>query len=74
MGVIFIKRPFSYRFEMFNNTAFAVIAIVSALAMFGVVMVTVAVTLPLQEAEAGCERGSAGSLAFNASKGRCFHP
>jgi hypothetical protein len=57
-----------------NNTTLAVVAIVSALAMFGVVMVTVAITLPLQEAEAGCERGAAASLAFNASKGRCFHP
>jgi hypothetical protein len=57
-----------------NNTTFAVIAIVSALAMFGVVMVTVAVTLPLQEAEAGCERGRGLPIAFNASLGRCFNP
>jgi hypothetical protein len=57
-----------------NNTTFAVIAVVSALAMFGAVFVTVAITLPLQEAEAGCERGAAVSLAFNASKGRCFNP
>jgi hypothetical protein len=55
-----------------NNTTFAVIAIVSALAMFGVVMVTITVTLPLQQAEAGCERGNAVSLAVNASQGRCF--
>jgi len=55
---------------MNNNTAFAVIAIVSALALFGVVVITVAVTIPsLQEAEAaGCRT----SQAFNASKGRCF--
>ncbi len=53
-----------------NNTTFAVIAIVSALAMFGVVMVTVATTIQLQEAEAqGCPLGTP---APNASKGRCF--
>jgi hypothetical protein len=55
-----------------NNNQLALIAIVAALALFGVVMVTVAVTLPLQQAEAGCERGGAPSTAFNASKGRCF--
>ena len=58
-----------------NNTTFAVIAIVSALAMFGVVMVTVATTMQLQEAEArGCLNPNApggGSVAVNASKGRC---
>jgi hypothetical protein len=55
-----------------NNTTFVIIAIVSALALFGVVVVTVAVTIPLQqEAEA---RGCKHSVAFNASKGRCFHP
>jgi hypothetical protein len=56
---------------MNNNTTFVVIAIVSALALFGVVMVTVAVTMQLQEAEAaGCKPTTP---AFNASKGRCFH-
>jgi hypothetical protein len=56
-----------------NNTTFVIIAIVSALALFGVVVVTVAVTIPLQQqAEArGCAPGGPG---FNASKGRCFHP
>ena len=52
----------------------AVIAIVAALALLGVVVITVAVTIPLQEAEAGCERGGAPSTAVNASKGRCFRP
>jgi hypothetical protein len=53
-----------------NNTTFAVIAVVSALAMFGVVMVTVAATIQLQHAEAvGCPAGVPGA---NASKGRCF--
>jgi hypothetical protein len=50
----------------------AVVAIVATLAMFGVVMVTIA--LPLQQAEAGCERGRGLPIAFNASLGRCFNP
>ncbi len=50
------------------------IAVVAALALLGVVVVTVAVTIPLQEAEAGCERGAAVGQAFNASQGRCFRP
>ena len=50
----------------------AILALVAALALLGVVVVTVAVTIPLQQAEArGCESGGAG-VAFNASKGRCF--
>jgi hypothetical protein len=48
---------------------------VAALAVLGVVVVTVAtLTIPVQEAEAGCEKGRGGSIAFNASKGRCFRP
>lgn len=47
-----------------------VIAIVAALAVFGVVLVTVAETM--QQAEArGC---SPTSAAANASKGRCIQP
>jgi hypothetical protein len=57
-----------------QQTSMAVIAIVAALGVLGVVMVLVAQNLAIQEAEAGCERGAAGSHAFNASKGRCFHP
>jgi hypothetical protein len=59
---------------MTTITSMAIIAIVAALALLGVVVVTVAVTIPLQEAEAGCERGAASGTAFNASKGRCFRP
>jgi hypothetical protein len=56
---------------MQNNNQLAIIALVAALAVLGVVVVTVAVTIPLQEAEA---RGCPGTNpAFNASKGRCFH-
>jgi len=60
--------------KMQNNNQLAMIAVVAALALLGVVVVTVAVTIPLQEAEAGCERGAAVGQAFNASQGRCFRP
>jgi hypothetical protein len=59
---------------MTKTTSMTVIAIVAALGLFGVVIVLAVVTMPVQEAEAGCERGAAGSHAVNASKGRCFHP
>ena len=52
-----------------DNTTFVVVAIVAALALIGVVAITV-VTIPQQQAEAaGCRPLSAG---FNASKGFCF--
>ncbi len=57
---------------MQNNNQLAVIAIVAALAVIGVVVVTVAVNMQLlQEAEAqrGCPLDTP---APNASKGRCF--
>jgi hypothetical protein len=59
-----------------NNATIAVIALVSALAVVGLVVITVAaLTIPMQQAEAGCERGFPHNApAFNASKGRCFHP
>jgi hypothetical protein len=53
-------------------STYSVIAIVAALGLLGVVVVIAVVTIPVQEAEAGCERGGAPSTAFNASKGRCF--
>ena len=54
---------------MNQQTSMAVIAIVAALGLLGVVAITI-VTIPLQQqAEAaGCPH----SVAFNASKGRCF--
>jgi hypothetical protein len=55
-----------------NNTTLVVIALVAALALLGVVIVLTVTTIPIQEAEAGCERGAAGSHAFNQSKGRCL--
>ncbi len=59
-----------------NNTTFAVIAIVAALGLLGVVVVTVAVTISLQQADAarpvgaGCPGTVPGA---NASKTRCFN-
>ncbi len=58
-----------------KTISIAVIAIVSALALFGVVVVTVAVTIPLQQAEAARPVGAGcpgTSPAANASKTRCF--
>ena len=54
-----------------QDNQLALIALVTALALLGVVVVTVAVTIPLQQqAEArGCP---IGTPAPNASKGRCF--
>jgi hypothetical protein len=59
-----------------TTTSYAVIAIVAALALLGVVVVTVAVTIPLQQADAarpvgaGCPGTVPGA---NASKTRCFN-
>jgi hypothetical protein len=54
-----------------KTTSIAIIAIVAALASLGVVVVSVAVTIPLQQqAEArGCP---IGTPAVNASQVRCF--
>ncbi len=62
---------------MQNNNQLAVIAIVAALAVLGVAVVTVTVIIPMQQAEAapGCEKGLPRSApAFNASRGQCFRP
>jgi hypothetical protein len=61
------------------DTSIAAVAIVAALAVLGIVVVMVAVTIPLQlqqlEAAPGCEKGLPQSaFAFNASQGRCFRP
>ena len=53
-----------------SSTSIAMIAIVAAQALFGVVAITV-ITIPQQQAEAA---GCRNSIAVNASKGRCFHP
>jgi len=58
-----------------NQQQLALLALVAAVALLGVVVVTVAFTIPTQEAEArGCMNPNApagGSIAANASKGRC---
>ena len=59
-----------------QNNQLALLALVAALALLGVVVITVAVTIPSlqQQAEAaGCESGFPNSArGLNASKGRCF--
>jgi hypothetical protein len=55
-----------------TTASIAIIAIIAALALLGVVVVMVAVTIPLQEAEAGCERGAGFNQSFPKSKGKCF--
>ena len=58
-----------------KTVSIAIIAIVSALALLGVVIVIAVVTIPQQQVEArGCINPNApagGSIAANASKGRC---
>ncbi len=56
-----------------NNNQLVTIAVLSAVAVLGVVAITL-VTIPIQmqQAEAkGCPTSTPG---INASKGRCFHP
>jgi hypothetical protein len=55
-----------------NITSLAVIAIVASLALLGVVIVIAVMTIPTQEAEAGCERGLAVNKSFEKSNGKCF--
>jgi hypothetical protein len=57
-----------------QNYNLAIMAVAAALALLGVVVITVAVTIPLQQAEAkGCIGNNFNSRAVNASKGRCVH-
>jgi hypothetical protein len=55
-----------------NLTSLAVIAIVASLALLGIVIVLAVMTIPVQEAEAGCERGPAVNKSLERSSGRCF--
>jgi hypothetical protein len=63
--------------EMQNNNQLAIIALVAALALVGVVVVTVAFTIPLQqqaEAARPVGAGCPGTVpGANASKTRCFN-
>ena len=58
-----------------TNASMVIIALVLALGVVGAVTVTVFI---IQQAEAaGCINSNApggGSVAFNASKGKCFRP
>jgi hypothetical protein len=55
-----------------KTMSIAIIAIVAALALLGVVIVLAVVTIPVQEAEAGCERGAGFNQSFPKSNGKCF--
>jgi hypothetical protein len=54
---------------MINNTTLAIVAIVAALGLLGVIAIETLILPQQQQAyAAGCNNG----IAFNASKGRCF--
>ena len=53
------------------NDTLLIVAIMAALGMLGVVAI-VGVTVAPQAEAARCENGQAASIAFNASRGRCF--
>jgi hypothetical protein len=55
-----------------KTTTIAIIAIVAALALLGVVIVLAVMTIPTQEAEAGCEGGPAVNKSLEKSNGKCF--
>ena len=59
-----------------TTTSIAIIAIVAALALVGVVAGTILVTVPQQQAQAAGpgNPGCSNTPGLNASKGRCFHP
>jgi hypothetical protein len=54
------------------NTTLVVIALVAILALLGVAIVLAVMTIPTQEAEAGCERGRAVNKSLEKSNGKCF--
>ena len=57
-----------------KKMSIAILAIMAALVLLGVVIMLAVMTIPVQEEEeAGYERGVAPSTAVNALKGRCFH-
>lgn len=49
-----------------------ILVIVSIMAVLGVVVVMAVITIPIQEAEAGCERGPGFNKSIEKSNGRCF--
>jgi hypothetical protein len=62
----------NYHSQEERNVSIAIIAIVAALGVLGVVIVLAVMTIPVQEAEAGCERGPAFNRSFERSSGKCF--
>ncbi len=73
-----VHRGYSEMTTITMATPYRVIAIVAALALFGVVALTVAVTIPvqMQQAEAAAGGGGCvnGTKPFFRSQGSCFHP
>lgn len=59
-------------FEAIDGT-YVLVAVVLAFALLGVVAVQTTVMV-LQQADATGGGCSPGSVGFNASKGRCYHP
>jgi hypothetical protein len=58
--------------KMVNDTTLAIIAIVAAVGLLGLVVVET-ISVQQQAKAAGCENGLPNSaFGFNASKGRCF--
>jgi hypothetical protein len=55
-----------------RKVSIVIIALVAALGVLGVVIVLAVLTIPVQEAEAGCERGKAVNQSLAKSNGRCF--
>jgi hypothetical protein len=55
-----------------KTVSIAIIALVAALGVLGVVILLAVMTIPVQEAEAGCERGKAVNQSLQKSNGRCF--
>ncbi len=55
-----------------KTVSIAIIAIVAALGVLGVVILLAVMTIPVQEAEAGCERGKAVNKSLEKSNAKCF--
>jgi hypothetical protein len=62
-----------YLEKMVNDTTLAIIAIVTAIGLLGLVVVETISVQQQQAKAAGCESGLPNSArGFNASQGRCF--
>jgi hypothetical protein len=64
-----------YSAKMKRESQQAIFAIIAALGVLSVIAVEgFSMMQQQQQAYGGCERGFAPGIAFNASKGHCFHP